>query len=463
MYNNIILILSESFEKEGSHIDSNSVWSIAEIKARELRLTPQITLRHLPMPAPKGNYLSLRMLTRLGEMTSANALLPYVLARGSVRYPDVEQIDKAADLLYGAEITPMVGSEGEWQVIGFSASFLADRMAPDKCPILEGVLDILSSLLLDPILEDGLLTKEFVDSEKEKLCDRLRSLEDNPDLFAIKRSEELMCQGEAYARYERGDEKEVALVTAKALTDAWKNLLSASPLVITYAGECDEERLSALLCKYFAPLQSQPSTLPPTEVIRQAKGPIRRFEERLHSGQCQLIIGLRSGSIHTDADHAAFSLLFAMLSSAPTSRLFTKIREERSICYSCNALSDSHKGILLITCGLSRDRLQEAEEAIFGQLRALADGDFTDEEFSSAKRWLIGRYPIMEESPIAVSGWYFSRSPLVLGDSPQTEAGKMASITREDVMNAAQKLSPDTVYTLLDGSRFQKEVRHEAN
>lgn len=413
------------------------------------------------MLTPKGNYLSLRMLTPLNERTSATALLPYVLARGSITYPDVEEIDKAADLLYGAEITPMVGSEGEWQVIGFSASFLADRMAPDQCPILEGVLDILSSLLLDPLLENGLLSADFVNSEKEKLCDRLQSLRDNPDLYAIKRSEELMCKGEAYARYERGDEKEVALLTPEDVTDAWKHLLASAPMVITYAGDCDETRLVDLIRQYFAPLTNTPLPLPPTEVIRQAKNGIRRFEERLHSEQCQLIIGLRSGSVHTDADHAAFSLLFAMLSSAPTSRLFTKIREERSICYSCNALSDSHKGILLITCGLGRDRLQEAEEAIFAQLRALADGDFTDEEFASAKRWLMGRYPILEDSPIALAGWYFSRSPLVLGDSPQTEARKIASITRKDVMDAARKLSPDTVYTLLDGSRFQKEVRYD--
>lgn len=428
-----------------------------------MRLSPQLTLRHLSMPTPKGNYLSLRMLTPLGEATSANGLLPYVLSRGCVDHPDVEEIDKAADLLYGAEITPMVGSEGEWQVIGFSASFLADRMAPDGCPILEGVLQLISSLLLKPILTNGLLKAEFVESEKEKLCDRLRSLKDNPDLYAIKRSEELMCRGEAYARYERGDEKEVALLTPQILTDTWKHLLSTAPMVITYAGEWDRTRLCELINRYFGSITHTPLPLPPTQVIRQATAPLHRFEERLHNSQCQLIIGLRSGSVYADADHAAFSLLFALLSSSPTSRLFTKIREERSLCYSCSALSDSHKGILLITCGLSRDRLQEAEAAIFCQLDELAKGAFSREEFESAKRWLIGRYPILEDSPIALAGWYFSRSPLALGDSPRVEAAKIAALTPEDVMRAAQKLSPDTVYTLLDGSRFQKEVRCDAN
>ncbi|MBQ8287530.1 MAG: insulinase family protein [Clostridia bacterium] len=435
--------------------------SLPEVVPNQVRLTQQVRLCYLPMEHCKGNYLSLRFLLPLGEMTSTCALLPYVLSRGSNEYPDIDAIDRAADLLYGAEISPMVGSEGEWQVIGFSASFLADRMAPDGCEILDGVLHLLSSLLLSPRTEGATLLPEYVESEKVKLCDRLRSLKDNPDLYAIKRSEELMCAGESYALYERGEESQVAAVTPEALTGAWQNLLSTAPLCITYAGDCALERLKPLLLSRFGRLTATPAPLPPTEVIRQAKGELRRFTEKLPTGQCQLIIGLRSGSVIGDEDHAAFSLLYAMLSSAPTARLFTKVREERSLCYSCSALSDSHKGILLITCGLRRERLQEAEDAIFDQLRALARGDFTDEEFESAKRWLMGRYPILEDSPIALAGWYFSRSPLGLAESPRTEAERIRRVTRADVMHAAGRLSPDTVYTLLDRSRTRKEVSHE--
>lgn len=436
---------------------------LPEASPLQVQLTGQVRLCHLPMTHCKGNYLSLRFLIPLGEMTSTFALLPYVLSRGSTDYPDIDAIDRAADLLYGAEITPMVGSEGEWQVIGFSASFLADRMAPDGCKILNGVLNLLSSLLLSPRMEGATLLPEFVESEKIKLCDRLRSLKDNPDLYAIKRSEELMCEGEAYARYERGEESEVAKVTPEALTAAWQTLLRSAPLVITYAGDCAHDRLVSLLGSYFGSLCATPAPLPPTDVIRKAKGAPRRFTEKLPNGQCQLIIGLRSGSVIGDADHAAFSLLFAMLSSSPTARLFTKVREELSLCYSCHALSDSHKGILLITCGLRRERLTEAEEAILEQLRALASGEFTEEEFASAKRWLMGRYPILEDSPIALSGWYFSRSPLGVADSPRIEAERIAKVTRADVMRAAMRLSLDTVYTLLDRSRPRKEVYDESD
>lgn len=414
----------------------------------EKMLTPQVRLCILPEYKCKGNYLSLRFLLPLGEDTSRFALLPYVLSRGSLDYPDIDAIDSAADLLYGAEITPMVSSEGEWQVVGFSASFLSDRMAPDGCPILEGVLDIIASLLFRPLTENGAFRTDYVSSERAKLLDKLRSLKDSPDIYAIKRLEELMCEGEPYAIYERGNEKEVASLTASDLWEAYQSLLRTAPLTIIYSGDCPAERLIELVSARFGTLAHTPIALPDHTVIRKS-GALRRFSESLPVGQSQLVLGLRSGSVVSDGDHDAFSLMFAMLSSAPTARLFTEVREKRSLCYTCTALTDFHKGILLISCGLRKERMDEALDAICEQLSDLAEGRFEDRELKSARRWLAGRYPIVEDSPISLANWYFHRSPTGVAESPAEVARRIGKIDREAVMSAATKLSPDSLYTLI--------------
>lgn len=423
-------------------------------------LTPQVRLCILPEYKCKGNYLSLRFLLPLGAMTSHYALLPYVLARGSVDYPDIDAIDRAADLLYGTEITPMVSSEGEWQVIGFSASFLSDRMAPDGCPILEGVLDIIASLLLRPLCGGDAFKAELVQSEQAKLLDKLRSLKDSPDLYAIKRLEELMCEGEPYAIYERGNEEEVSAITPEGLWEAYHTLLCSAPLTITYSGDCPVEKLTDLLSARFSSLDQTTAPLPPHTVIRKAHAPLRSFSETLDVGQSQLILGFRSGSVVSDEDHDGFSLFFAMLSSAPTSRLFTRVREKRSLCYSCTALTDFHKGILIISCGLRKERVDEALEAINEQLSDLAEGRFTDEELESARQWLAGRYPIVEDSPISLANWYFHRAPTSVAPSPSALAERIMKVDRAAVMNAAKKLSPDSLYTLIG---LQEEESEEVD
>lgn len=423
----------------------------------ERMITPQVRLCILPENKCKGNYLSLRFLLPLGEMTSHFALLPYVLSRGSAEYPDIASIDRAADLLYGAEITPMVSSEGEWQVIGFSASFLSDRLAPDACPILAGVLDIIASLLLHPLVEQGAFRADYVCSEQTKLIDKLRSLKDSPDLYAIKRLEELMCEDEPYAIYERGNEEAVAAITAEGLWNAYQTLLQSAPLTILYSGDCPTDRLTDLITARLGCLNHSPSPLPAHTVIRKATGPLRRFNEAMPVGQTQLVLGLRSGSVIGDSDHDAFSLLFAMLSSAPTARLFTEVREKRSLCYTCTALTDFHKGILLISCGLRKERMVEALEAINQQLDDLAQGRFDDNEFESARRWLSGRYPIVEDSPISLANWYFHRAPTGIADSPSLLAERILKVDRAQVMSAAAKLSADTLYTLV-GENEDEEV-----
>lgn len=415
----------------------------------EQMLTPQVRLSILPEYKCKGNYLSLRFLLPLGEDTSSYALLPYVLSRGSLDYPDIDAVDRAADLLYGAEITPMVSSEGEWQVVGFSASFLSDRMAPDGCPILEGVLDIISSLLLRPLTVKGAFRSDYVESERSKLLDKLRALKDSPDVYAIKRLEELMCEGEPYAIYERGNEEAVAAVTPAGLWEAYQSLLRSAPLTVLYSGDCPTDRLTELVTERFGCLKQTPAPLPPHTVLRSAQAPLRTFEETMPVGQSQLVLGLRSGSVVNDRDHDAFSLFFAMLSSAPTARLFTRVRERRSLCYTCSALTDFHKGILLISCGLRKERMEEAYAAITEQLSDLAEGRFSDDELESARRWLAGRYPIVEDSPISLANWYFHRSPTGIADSPASLAERMMKVGRADVMNAARKLSPNALYTLI--------------
>ncbi len=419
-------------------------------------LTPQIRLCILPENKCKGNYLSLRFLLPLGENTSLYALLPYVLFRGSKDYPDIEAIDRSADLLYGAEITPMVSSEGEWQVIGFSASFLSDRMAPDGCPILAGVLELICSLLLHPLTEAGVFRRSYVQSEQTKLLDKLRSLKDSPDLYAIKRLEELMCQGEPYSIYERGNEEAVAAITSEKLWKAYQKLLRSAPLIITYSGDHSPVALTELLTARLGCLNNPPDPLPQPVLLRQAEAPLRRYEESLPVGQSQLVLGLRSGTVIGEDGYDAFSLLFAMLSSAPTARLFTEIREKRSICYTCTALTDFHKGILLIVCGLRKERMEEALDAIQEQLHDFAAGRFSDEEMESARRWLAGRYPIVEDSPISLANWYFHRGPLGIAESPAETATKLMQIGRQQIMEAASRLSPDTVYTL-SGSVEEKE------
>ena len=101
---------------------------MSETTRREL--FPGVWLRTVHTDKFKSSYLSITLLAPLDRDTAAaNALIPYVLRRGTAAHPDMESLSAALDELYGGAIEPLVRKKGETQCVGFVASFLDDAYA----------------------------------------------------------------------------------------------------------------------------------------------------------------------------------------------------------------------------------------------------------------------------------------------------------------------------------------------
>ena len=119
-------------------------------------LAPGVNLRCVHTNKFKSAYLSVTMMLPLeAEHASLNALLPYVLRRGTVEHPDMESLSAALDELYGGAVEPMVRKRGETQCVGFTGSFLDDAYAPGGEPLLERAAGLMGDLLLRPALEEA--------------------------------------------------------------------------------------------------------------------------------------------------------------------------------------------------------------------------------------------------------------------------------------------------------------------
>lgn len=68
-----------------------------------------VYLTYLPATKFKTGCLSAQLVTPLRRETAAwNALLPPVLSRGTVRYPDMESLSAAMDRLYGMNLSTTI-------------------------------------------------------------------------------------------------------------------------------------------------------------------------------------------------------------------------------------------------------------------------------------------------------------------------------------------------------------------
>ena len=106
-----------------------------------------VFLTYLPAQRFKTSRMTVQLIAPLQrETAAANALLPAVLRRGTVRCPDMESLSAALDTLYGANVDYTVRKKGERQCVGFAAGFIDDAFTPHGEKLLEPV----SAMLGEP-------------------------------------------------------------------------------------------------------------------------------------------------------------------------------------------------------------------------------------------------------------------------------------------------------------------------
>ena len=141
------------------------------------QLADGVYLTCLPARKFKTSLLSAQFVTPLRKETAAGcALLPAVLRRGTVTYPDMGSLAARLDRLYGARIDYTVRKKGENQCVGFVASFIDDSFTPGGEKLLEPVADLLGELICDPVTRHGRFVPAYFESEKTNLIDAIRSL-----------------------------------------------------------------------------------------------------------------------------------------------------------------------------------------------------------------------------------------------------------------------------------------------
>ena len=135
------------------------------MEATRIRLAEGVHLTYLPARKFKTSLLSAQFVTPLRRETAgANALLAAVLRRGTVSCPDMGALSAKMDNLYDASIDYTVRKKGENQCVGFVASFIDDRYAPDGERLLEPAAALLGELICDPVTYHGRFVPEYFES-----------------------------------------------------------------------------------------------------------------------------------------------------------------------------------------------------------------------------------------------------------------------------------------------------------
>ena len=173
-----------------------------------------------------------------------------------------------------------------------------------------------------------------------------------------------------------------------------------------------------------------------------------RVREELPVKQGKLVLGFRAGTRDRFDNNPAVSVMADIFGGGTYSYLFANVREKLSLCYYCRAQFNKHKGVIFVQSGVESEKAEEAKTAILAQLDAIRQGNVDEETLNYSKRSFADTLAGYGDSPEMLESWYGVQ---IFDDTFKTfeeRAAEIEAVTLADIIEAANRVTLDTVYLL---------------
>ena len=282
----------------------------------------------------------------------------------------------------------------------------------------------------------------------------LRQAETNPSEIAGKLWAETMFGDHPYGRPSEGKIDTVGGITVEDLRGFHRRTLARDNLHIVIVGAIDRNAAGAAIDKVFGPLP-QKAELTPVPEIAPEVGQTRHAALNVPQTAIRLGgIGLKRDDPDFIPAYVADQILGGGVFS---SRLYTKVREERGLAYSVGTglVPYQHAGASVAATSTDAANAVTAMQIMLDEIRRYGAEGPTEAELAAAKDFLVGNFALRFDSSqkIARNLLQFQIDNLGL-DYIERRNDLIRAVTIEDVRRVARKLysGPMTVVTVGPGA-----------
>ena len=386
---------------------------------------------------------------------SANALLPFLLSSCTDKYKDYTDVNIRLLELYGAMLSASVQKKGDSLHIRLKINLINDELTFENEGILSKGADLLFSLVFEPSLSGKSFCEKDVAREKCKTIDRIEGEINNKRSFARTRLIEKMFGTDPYGLFVYGKTDEVESITGEKLYDAWQQLLSTAYIRLHIVGKHLPDGIFENLKARFENIKRENVVNITNAVLLPESENVNTVTEYYAVTQGKLTMGYTC-SDNGEGDKALPHLIFSDIFGGGTySKLFKNVREKQSLCYYCSASGVFKKGYMLVDSGIDAQNADRVIEAVGKELNDIKNGNIDDCEIESSKKAVCETLMSYYDSASSLDLWYAKSIDIDLW-SPKEMAEKIKSITKEQIVNAANCYKLHTIYKLLpEGSNLK--------
>lgn len=325
-------------------------------------------------------------------------------------------------------------------------------------------LPLLIDLLAD-ITHSSLFDKNEIEREKKVITEELNMWEDDPRRKVSDYFEELLYAKHPLGRDVGGTKNTVTGLKQSQIISYYNKFYHPGNLVITVAGNCQQEKVAALIKKYFA--KKDEKICPNFEKVSefQKKPQVKLMYK--DTDQAHLCIGVRAYPL-TDPGRFPMALLDTILGGGMSSRLFISVRERRGLAYYVFTANFKYSdcGNFFAQTGVDLKRIETAIKVILAEFSNLARKKVTDFELRKAKEYIKGRIALAHEDSRAIAFSYGSSQLLegkvwtdgqIIEEVEKVTADQVQKVAKDIFKN--EKLNLSIIGPFKDEAKFEKILR----
>lgn len=317
-------------------------------------------------------------------------------------------------------------------------------------------LHLLGQVLTRPGLRDDDILRK-----RAETVAGLKSENERPGYVADLSFTGLLFGDRPYGHLPDGTVDSVGKLTPGDVRDFYRAHYQLGDAVIAVVGDVKAEEVKASLERELKGLEGTAAAQPAPEPPKVAPGAHLTKIDRAVT-QANLILGF-GGIARSNPDYYRLQVMNYILGGGGfSSRLVSQVRSKAGLAYSVASFFDAglFPGSFEVSLQTKNRSANQAIGMVLQQLREIQEKPVTDAELESARKFLIGSFPLKIDRQSAIAHFLLQVELYGLGlDYAERYPKLIAAVTREDVQRVArQYLHPDAFILVAVANQGQAAI-----
>lgn len=381
------------------------------------------------------------------EITIRN-VLSKVLLESSHNYPTSRLMAIETEELYNLLLSSSSYLSGNYSIISFQASFLNDNYVEDK--LFLKAIDFMMEVITNPDVEDNKFNSKSYKLVIDSLEEEMRSLKDNPGRYGMMRFFEEIGKDSVASYNAIGYLEDLKKINEEKLYSYYESVLKSDMVDIFVISPKDPDEVKQIFSDKLKLNILKKKSDSHYVSYNGYRSRNKIVHEKADFQQSKLYIGCKFDKL-TDFELNYVSTIYSyILGGGPSSKLFTVVREQNSLCYSISSSFKRIYGYLVVVAGINAKDFKKCLRLTKKQIKDMANGNFSDDKIDEAIITYLNSFKEIKDSPSGLLNTYVSHEYLDIDLIDEREK-QIRKVTKDMVIKFARKVHVDTVY-VLEGS-----------